>query len=158
MEQHEAEVLRQLAQGNQQALQQLFDQHYVALCRMALRLVHRAEVAEEIVQDVFVYLWEKRGDYQISTSLGVYLTRAVRNRCLNHLKSRAARYDWSEEIQDHQHPVDVAPDAALQVAELTAALEHILPQLPEKCQLVFSLSSLRSAVVPRGGRSTGCIS
>ena len=95
MEQHEAEVLRQLAQGNQQALQQLFDQHYVTLCRVALRLVHRAEVAEEIVQDVFVYLWEKRGDYQISTSLGAYLTRAVRNRCLNHLKSRAARYDWS---------------------------------------------------------------
>ena len=139
MEQHEAEVLRQLAQGNQQALQQLFDQHYVTLCRIALRLVHRAEVAEEIVQDVFVYLWEKRGDYQISTSLGAYLTRAVRNRCLNHLKSRAARYDWSEEIQDHQHPVDAAPDAALQVAELTAALEHILPQLPERCQLVFSL-------------------
>ncbi|MGB3849969.1 MAG: RNA polymerase sigma-70 factor [Tunicatimonas sp.] len=139
MEQDEASLLHQLAQGNQQALQQLFDRHYVALCRVALRLVHRSEVAEEIVQDVFVYLWEKRGDWQITTSVGAYLARAVRNRCLNHLKSRAARYDWSEEIQDYQHPVDTGPDDTLQVAELTAALERILPQLPEKCGLVFSL-------------------
>ncbi len=140
MEQDEAEILRRLAQGDQSALQQLFDQHYVSLCRVALRLVHRTEIAEEIGQDVFVYLWEKRGDYQIYTSVGAYLTRAVRNRCLNHLKSRAARYDWSQEIQDYQPPADAAPDDTLQVAELTAALEQILPQLPEKCRLVFSLS------------------
>lgn len=139
MEQDEADLLHRLAQGDQRALQQLFDQHYVALCRVALRLVHRPEVAEEIVQDVFVYLWEKRGDWQINTSAGAYLARAVRNRCLNHLKSRASRYDWSEDIQDDQHPTDAAPDDALRVTELTAALEHILPQLPERCQLVFSL-------------------
>ena len=139
MKQDEADVLQRLTQGDQRALQQLFDWHYVSLCRVALRLVHRAEVAEEIVQDVFVYLWEKRDDYQISTSAAAYLARAVRNRCLNHLKSRAARYDWSQEIQDYQHPVDTAPDDTLQVTELTAALEHILPQLPERCQLVFSL-------------------
>ncbi len=140
MEQDEEAVLRQLAQGDQRALQQLFNQHYVSLCRTALRLVHRTEIAEEIVQDVFVYLWDKRDDYRISTSVGAYLNRAVRNRCLNHLKSRAARYDWSSEIQDYQHPVDAAPDDALQAVELTAALEQILPQLPEKCRLVFSLS------------------
>ena len=139
MEAEELQLTQQLAQGDKRALQQLFDRHYVPLCRTALRLVHRAEIAEEIVQDVFVYLWEKREELQITTSVGAYMSRAVRNRCLNHLKSRAARYDWLAEVAEYQHPTDASPDDTMQVAELTDALERILPQLPEKCQLVFSL-------------------
>ncbi len=140
MEQDEHQLLKRLTQGDKRALQQLFDLHYAPLCRRALRLVHRSEIAEEIVQDVLVYLWEERGELHITTSVGAYLAKAVRNRCLNHLKSRAARYDWAEEVQEYHHPVDASPDDTVQVAELTEALAQILPQLPDKCRLVFSLS------------------
>ena len=134
-------LLQQLAQGEKQALQELFDRYYTDLCRTALRLVHRPEIAEEIVQDVFVALWEKRDRLHITVSIPAYLSRAVRNRCLNHLKSRAARYDWSEELTEYQHPVESgSPTDELQFSELNEALEHALQQLPEKSRLVYSMS------------------
>lgn len=139
MEQDEIRLLRQLAQGDKRALKHLLDSHYVNLCRIALRLVHRSEIAEEEVQDVFVYLWEKRESLEITSSVSAYIARAVRNRCLNHPKSRAARYDWASEIEDYQHPVEVSPAENMQALELHQAIEQILSQLPEKCLLVFSL-------------------
>ena len=137
---NEAQLLQRLAQGDKRALQQLFDDHYVALCRTSLRLVHRSEIAEELVQDVFIYLWEKRASLRITSSLSAYLYRAVRNRSLNHLKSRAAQYDWAAAIEDHPPPVADAPTEDLHVAELEEALELALQKLPQKCRLVFSLS------------------
>ncbi|MEM6842067.1 MAG: RNA polymerase sigma-70 factor [Bacteroidota bacterium] len=139
MQKEDQQCLLQLAQSNRQALQQLFDCYYTDLCRIALRLVHRSEIAEEIVQDVFIYLWEKRENLQITTSLPAYLSRAVRNRCLNHLKSKAAQYDWANEVREYQLPTEISPDEDLQASELYQIIEQILPKLPEKCLLVFSL-------------------
>ena len=136
----ESLLLQQLAQGDKRALQQLFDTYYVSLCRTALRLVHRSEIAEELVQDVFIYLWEKREGLRITSSVSAYLFRAVRNRSLNHLKSRAAQYDWAATIEDDQHPTASSPTERLQVAELEEALEQALQKLPQKCLLVYSLS------------------
>ena len=136
----EQQLLQQLSQGDKRALQQLFDQYYVNLCRVALRLVHRSEIAEEIVQDVFIYLWEKRGQWQITISVAAYLSQAVRNRSLNHLKSKAARYDWAAIIEEHQHPVQTSPAEDLQFSELSQVVERAVQSLPAKCQLVYSLS------------------
>ncbi|MGB3589065.1 MAG: RNA polymerase sigma-70 factor [Tunicatimonas sp.] len=139
MQQEQQQWLAQLTQGDKRGLQQIFDCHYTNLCRSALRIVHRPEIAEEIVQDVLVHLWEKRDTLTVSISLSAYLNQAVRNRCLNHLKSRAARYDWADEITNYQHPVEVSPIDKLQASELHEAIAQILPQLPEKCWLIFSM-------------------
>ena len=136
----ESLLLQQLARGDQRALQQLFDEHYVALCRTALRLVHRTEIAEELVQDVFIYLWEKRESLRITSSVSAYLFRAVRNRSLNHLKSRAARYDWAAPVEEHHRPTEASPADTLQFSQLNEALEHALQKLPQKCLLIYSLS------------------
>ena len=141
MERDDQQLWLRLKQHEKQALQQLLDTHYTPLCRTALRLVHRPEIAEEIVQDVFVALWEKRDRLHITVSIPAYLSRAVRNRCLNHLKSRAARYDWSDELAEYQHPPESgSPTDELQFSELNEALEHALQRLPEKSRLVYSLS------------------
>ena len=69
--------------------EQLFKEYYTKLCYFALKYTEDNEAAEEVVQDVFYRLWEKRKTIAIKTSVNAYLYIAVRNKCLqqiNHLK------------------------------------------------------------------------
>lgn len=68
-----------------------FRDYYPPLVRFAERLVLDLAVAEDIVQNLFVHLWEQADTLTPLDSLKSYLFRAVRNRCLNHLRSLAIR-------------------------------------------------------------------
>ncbi len=80
------EILMSIRQGNEQVFEQLFRQYYASLCRYADSIVKDLDDAEEVVQTVFVTIWEKRLDIEINLSLKSYLYRAVHNHCLNRLK------------------------------------------------------------------------
>ncbi len=64
-------------------IEQLFKAHYAQMFRMAVALLHDDDFARDIVHDVFVSLLDARADFIIS---GGYLLKAVRNRCLNHIR------------------------------------------------------------------------
>jgi len=62
----------------------LFEAFYQSLCRYAIVFVDDPSIAEEIVQEFFISLWEKYDDLKIHTSLKAYLYSSVRNRCFNY--------------------------------------------------------------------------
>ncbi|MEQ8686168.1 MAG: sigma-70 family RNA polymerase sigma factor, partial [Imperialibacter sp.] len=78
--------MSQLLPDNLSSLEVLFKQHYTELCRYALKLTRNNEVAEEVVQEVFVNFWERREEINISYSVKAYLVASVRNRSINYLK------------------------------------------------------------------------
>lgn len=119
----------------------LFQAHYVELCRFAYRYVNSRAVAEELVQECFYRVWRQAGvagpdDERITRA---YLYRAVRNQALNHLKHRRVEEAW--ETADRQREPDVAPspDQTLDTAELGRAIREAVEQLPERCRAVFVL-------------------
>lgn len=82
---------QELVQGLRRGDGALFDRiclaYYDALWRFAFRMVGTREVAQDVVQDVFLNLWERHGEVVITTSLGAYLFSAVRRRALVYLRN-----------------------------------------------------------------------
>ena len=65
-----------------------FDQHYEKLCQVAFQYVKNTQEAEDIVQDFFYLLWDKRIIEKIEGSFDHYATKSIRNNCLNILKKK----------------------------------------------------------------------
>ncbi len=78
--------------GETHAFKIIFQEYYKPLCQFTLRYVPAGEVVEELVSDVLIRLWQERETLQIQFSLRAYLFTAVKNACLNYLKSKIVRY------------------------------------------------------------------
>ena len=89
--------------GNLSALEALFRQYYPSMCVIAGKLVANREVAEDIVQDVFIRLWEKKAEYDKIPDFRTFLYVAVRNLCYNYLRDKKKTIDFSQiELPDKQ--------------------------------------------------------
>lgn len=133
-------ILESLQKGNVKAFKQLFDQHYEGLVRFSMGLVHKPEIAEEIVQDVFERLWVRRAEVTIEHSISTYLYSAVRYRCINYLKSRIRDFVYEDDLTTLDNADKNTPYDELVYKELEEALKVSIETLPEQCRLIFSLS------------------
>ena len=89
--------------GNLSAFEALFRQYYPSMCVIAGKLVANREVAEDIVQDVFIRLWEKKAEYDKIPDFRTFLYVAVRNLCYNYLRDKKKTIDFSQiELPDKQ--------------------------------------------------------
>ena len=133
-------LLKKLRQDDQVALKKIFDCYFDDLFKYSLRFVAKPEIAEELVQDTFIHLWNNRHSLDIKSSLKSYLLRIVRNDAIDHLKSqynKSTILDETEQyiILDSHTPFDV-----LHASELQELLDKATQNLPEKCAIVFDLS------------------
>lgn len=126
--------------GDQSAFESLFREHYGALCGFARRLVGDTAVAEELVQDLFVQLWEKRATLSPEISLRSYLFTATRNSCLNHLKHVAVRGRHEDHVRQQPQGLAADPSETVQLAELQARLGLAIEALPDRCGEIFKMS------------------
>ena len=110
------ELYLKLKEGDERAFQTLFRKYYSAMCHFASQFLNDSELAEEIVQDMFVKIWEKRASLNIETSVKHYLFRSVRNQCLNqiqHEKIKKQLETFLEEELKDKLPITVLPDGSL---------------------------------------------
>jgi RNA polymerase sigma-70 factor (ECF subfamily) len=129
--------------GDVGAFEQLFRAHYAALCRFAYRYLLDAELAEDLVQDLFAHLWADRARLELRGSVRAYLFAAVRNRALNMRKRQLVERDWArdEALPDVRalHRAPHAADRALDVRERDTRLHSAIESLPERCRMVMRL-------------------
>jgi RNA polymerase sigma-70 factor, ECF subfamily len=116
-----------------------FKQLYTELCRYCIRFVRIPEIAEEIVQEQFIYIWEKRNDITFHTSIKSYLYTSVKHKSIDYIRSSYAqtRYlqdDCCVEIESPFNPV-----SALEDQELTEIITDAVSKLPERCAIIFSM-------------------
>ncbi len=122
------------------AFEQLFKAHFKALHAYASVMLHHDSHAEEIVQSMFLKLWEKREILSIQTSLKAYLYKCVYNDCLNYLRHKKI------ELKYQDHAVFTMNDQAgrtsdkLELDELQGRLKEALNDLPEQCRTIFQMS------------------
>lgn len=117
-------------------LKQLFDASYNSLVIQAIRLVKNQETAEDIVQDCFIKLWEKKASLEISGNVTAYLAKMVRNKCLDFIKKK--KIQTSELNETYQGAI--ANNDQLEMDELQSSIDKIIDALPEKCRQTFVLS------------------
>jgi RNA polymerase sigma-70 factor, ECF subfamily len=118
----------------------LFRENYTVLCRYCIQFVRVPEIAEEIVQDQFITLWEKREQIEIHTSVKAYLYKSVKNKSIDYLKSKYARLKSGETAEMYNIADNNSPQSIIEGNEATRIIEMAIKQLPEKCYAVFSLS------------------
>lgn len=125
------------AQSPEEKIEQLFHAHYPALCKSLYRILRSSEEAEDVVQEVFLKLWDRRQTLEIGPATIGYLYKACYNTALNALRQRKAAE------QPEAAALLVAADEAdgmLQLAETEARIAMAIAALPPKTKLVFSLS------------------
>lgn len=129
-----------IRKGDEAAFKKLFYTLYDQLYRQAYRYVGDAQVAEEVVQDIFVNLWKNRQKIILHTSLEAYLSVSTRNHSLNYLKSRYAQQRASTQEVSETDLFEAPETEDLPREELRKILESAIQSLPEKCRIIFSLS------------------
>jgi len=123
--------------GDKSAFEILFQSHYPLLCLFAKRYTHDMDLAREVVQDLFVYLWEHKEELSIQNSIKSYLYKAVRFNSIRRIeneKKLGVRMDTLPEPDDPEF------NDHLEYAELQAKILEVIGSLPEQCQNIFKLS------------------
>jgi RNA polymerase sigma-70 factor (family 1) len=139
MYQEENILIGKLREGDMQAFEQLFRKYYELLCFFANRFIDNMPVAEEIVADAYAAVWEKRENLLISSSFRAYIYRAVRNRCLNHIKHQRIERAYMDYLRHHHILSDEGMDNARE-EELAKEVEGAIERLPERCRQIFKMS------------------
>jgi len=140
----EKHFIEQLKAGEDKAYRRLYQEHYDVLCRVAYRYVEDIVIAESMVEDVIVHLWEVRNNIQIKVSLRSYLLSAVRNRCLNYLQETAQQHEqtFSSLGDEERNYIGRFLDTSseLEEEELVCLVIQAINRLPEESRHVFLLS------------------
>ena len=96
---HTEVLIKAIVRGDKKAFGQLFRMWYVRLCLYAESIVRDRDMAEDLVQNLFCMLWEKREEIDIRESMKAYLYRSVYHAALNSLKHEKVKLDFWEFIQ-----------------------------------------------------------
>lgn len=133
-------IIEGLISGRESAYRQLFELYYQRLVVFAHKYLGDLESARDIVQDLFVDLYESRHSMSIQTSLKSYLYSAVRNRCLNHIKHEQVKQKHRTMGGSEAHVSDPGPEELMDAVELEAKVYEIVSRLPERCRQIYILS------------------
>lgn len=125
--------------SNEAAFATLFRLCYASLYHFAMQYVHRHEVAEEVVNDVFVNIWKQRTTLHSVQNLESYLFIAVKNGSLNYLKKYSHLHIAMDEEKIGKLISLHNPEQEMEWKELYFKLQQAIQALPDQCRTVFRL-------------------
>ncbi|MEQ6118796.1 RNA polymerase sigma-70 factor [Reichenbachiella sp. MALMAid0571] len=132
------ELLEGIKIGNQSAFEQLYYRFYKWLLAVSLAIARNKEVAEEIVEDVFFELWNKRRECDQIKSIESFLYVTVKNRTLDYYrKSSKNHFVEIEELNNLE--VKISPEDIYLFEELSGRIDMAVSDLPPKCAEIFRL-------------------
>ena len=121
------------------SFEELFRSYFTPLMLFARKILVDEDDAREVVQKVFIALWEKREDIDLTTSMKAYLYTSVHNRSLNVLRDRKKYSDG--ELPEVAGEWDVS--AQIESMELEQKIHEAIRSLPDKCRLIFELNRFK---------------
>lgn len=136
------ELLALIKQGSDAAFTEIYDRYWKKLFSVAANKLGDLAEAEDIVQQVFVTIWNRRTELEITSTLGAYLAVAVKYRIFKSIDRSSKRREYSDEAANAAllEIVDDSTREWLEFQEVSARLEVLIAALPDKCRLVFKLS------------------
>ena len=135
---NEKQLLSSLASGNEAALTFIYHKLWDRLFLSAYNVLKDKEACEDIVQEIFIQLWQKKEQLVIRTSLEAYLVSATRYQVFHLIKKGSKRKELFENLEE-RFSADGA-DALLYVKETQKTIDVAVDNLPEKCKNIYKLS------------------
>ena len=137
------QIALRIKNGDEYSFELLFRKYYVRLCCFANKFLNDPEEAREIVQDVFLKLWEAREDIKPEDSLNSYIFSVARNKCINKLRRRHVESKYTEILQlVYAENREISPHDSLLANELGNEFAIAIEKLPDKCREIFDLSRI----------------
>lgn len=134
------ELVVLLRQGDQHALTEIHRRYYSVLyAHVYKRFPYREEVLD-LLQELFVYLWDHREKLSFTTGLPGYLYTSIRNRVLNLHRSQKVRGKYAASLQKFAEEGVLITDDLIREKELIHMIEREIAALPQQMRLIFELS------------------
>jgi RNA polymerase sigma-70 factor, ECF subfamily len=138
----DSELLSRIKKGDEKAFEMLYKSFFTMLCMFSYRIVKKTDIAEEIVQDVFFHIWDKRNQFELTTSFKSYLYKAVHNNSLKHLRHQkiVLAYENSSAFSDSEK---VTGQHYLEESEVYQILHGVINELPDRTREIFQLNRFK---------------
>jgi RNA polymerase sigma-70 factor (ECF subfamily) len=136
----EKDWLRRMQNGDEDAFTEIYNRYWQPLFVVASHKIGNLPEAEEIVQDIFLDLWRRRGELVITSGLSAYLATCVKYKVLNVLAKRQLALRYTKYASRALSTEDHSTEDWLQFEQLKDQLAEATAKLPEKCRMVFQLS------------------
>ena len=135
----EREIFVLLKKGDEKAFESLFHKYYGLLCAYAARVIDDHDAAEELVQDFFVKLWEKREQLSVEISVKNYLFRSVKNHCINYIQHNKIKLKYAR-LAVEETETSLNEEFDFPEPDIFEKIEICINELPEKRREIFRLS------------------
>lgn len=161
-QQHLIALLAGVASGNEAAFAELYQASSSKLLAVAIRIVKQREVAEEILQEAFVKIWERAGDFDASIAAPMtWMATIVRNRSLDEVRKRAGKSFVNDGELDHLVSEDESALSLLErdddVARLMRCLETLEPDKRQMVRLAYLDGMSREALAETFDKPEGTV-
>lgn len=130
--------ISRLHKGDEEPFRVIFERYHTRLCYFAARLLPPGQVPEDIVQEAFVQLWQKRDQFPDLINIKSFLYTAVKNRCLNILRHDRVIRKYGDLLRQEQPQTDALH--GIIETEVLQKIHQALEKLPDGCRNVLHLS------------------
>lgn len=126
-------------QNDTEAFEELYNRHWPSLVNAAFKRLDSQAKAEDIVQNIFIDLYERRASIELTLSLKAYLNQALKFKILNEYRGNAIRTKYQKSLFLNDYCKNDFAER-LEAKELEVKIAKLLGELPDKCKQVFFLS------------------
>ena len=144
MREKENYLVQKIRDGDKNAFENVFKEYFTRLTNYAVGLVSDIVLAEDLVEDIFFYIWDNREIIRVQTSLKAYLYKMTHNKCLDHLKKEKVKLKYLKEaITQQKQELDERIEFAnyyqpeIFSDEMDLKLYNAIESLPEQAKKIF---------------------
>jgi RNA polymerase sigma-70 factor (ECF subfamily) len=134
------ELLTAIASGDNNAFTELYNRYWDKLLFIAGSKFRDLSVAEEMVQDIFLDIWNRRSELNITGELEAYLAVSMKYKVINAQARLKRSVDFRQYLLHHQTEQDNSTEEWLSFHELKGRLSLLVSKLPERCRITYQLS------------------
>lgn len=126
--------------GHRQAYKEIYDRYWLLLFRFSRKMLQDEHLAKDVVQEVFITLWNKGANQDIQSPLAAYLYTLARHRILDMVKHSKVANKYLDSLNNFVQNSYDTPDRLYLEKELYDQIESEIQRLPEKMRKVFEMS------------------
>jgi RNA polymerase sigma-70 factor, ECF subfamily len=161
-------LLQAIVEGQSAALESLYDRYGRLVFSLAVSIINSAEEAEEIIQEVFLLIWEKSASYQANQGkVAAWLTGITRHRAIDVLRRRNARpeghrMDWIKSVEepdlpDGSEPVESVVEGQQEGLKIRMAIASLPPEQQQVLELAYFRGLTQEEIAVQTGEPLGTV-
>lgn len=134
------DLLSLLNEGNELSFSEIYNRYWEKMYSYSIRLTKSQEESADIVQEIFISLWNRRLDLAVKGSLASYLIKSARNLSLRYIERNIHQTDFAEKISEFTADTSLNIEESISIKELEKQIELGISKLPKKMKEVYILS------------------